>query len=72
MMYDGYRTMAYDGASAEARAAASDEKRLYIKALINLDDVMKAEPQQTATIMPCADQLDQLHALLESPSRRAS
>ncbi|WP_440843642.1 methyl-accepting chemotaxis protein [Sphingomonas sp. 22176] len=65
MIYDGYKTMSYDGGSAAARAAADDEKDVYTKAADILDAVVKKEPDQAAALTPIRAQLDALHAKLQ-------
>ncbi len=65
MMYDGYKTMAYDGASTTARAADDDEKVSYTKAAAFLDDLVKKEPGEAAALTPMRARLDDLHAQLQ-------
>ncbi|WP_245825143.1 methyl-accepting chemotaxis protein [Sphingomonas azotifigens] len=65
MMYDGYRVMSYDGGSANARAAADDEKASFETASANLADVIKREPAAAAALAPVQDKLGQLHAQLQ-------
>ncbi|WP_294258736.1 methyl-accepting chemotaxis protein [uncultured Sphingomonas sp.] len=65
MMYDGYKTMSYDGGSAAARAAADDEKTSYTKASTFLDEVAKKETAQAAALTPMRARLDDLHAQLQ-------
>jgi len=66
MMYDGYKTMSYDGASAAARAAADDEKASYAKVSAFLDELIKKEPGQAAALTPTRARVDALHAQLQS------
>jgi len=61
MMYSGYRTVAYDGASATARQAVDDEKNAYGKAATILDDTMRTEPGLADVLMPLRRSLDGLH-----------
>ncbi|MET3724629.1 methyl-accepting chemotaxis protein [Sphingomonas trueperi] len=65
MVYDGYKTMSYEGGSAAARAAADDEKASYTKASTFLDDVLKKESGQAAALTPMRARLDELHAQVQ-------
>ncbi|MGN7998921.1 methyl-accepting chemotaxis protein [Sphingomonas sp. 22176] len=61
MVYAGYKVMASDGASSTARDAADDEKAAFAKALKYIDEVVKAEPSQTAKLSPIRDLTAKLH-----------
>ncbi|MHA6719537.1 methyl-accepting chemotaxis protein [Sphingomonas sp. RS6] len=65
MMYDGYRVMAYDGRSAEAKRSAADEVDAYEKALKNIDEVVKAEPETAAALAPLRALVEAVHAKVE-------
>lgn len=62
MMYAGYRTVAYDGATPAARAAVEDEKAAYAKAAKILDDTIRTEPRLGDVLTPLRQSLDLLHA----------
>jgi methyl-accepting chemotaxis protein len=66
MVYAGYKAMAYDGASATARAAADDEKASFEKAAKFFDEVIKAEPAHAATLNPLRDLVTKLHEQVQT------
>ena len=66
MVYAGYKVMAYDGASSTARAAADDEKASFEKAAKFLDDVIKAEPSNAASLAPVRDLITKLHEQVQT------
>jgi methyl-accepting chemotaxis protein len=61
MMYSGYRTVAYDGASAAAKAALADEKVAYGKAVKTFEDVKSSEPAVAASMSEMQQLVDKLH-----------
>lgn len=65
MVYDGYKVMAYDGASATARAAADDEKVSFEKGSRYIADAIKSEPELAPKLAPFTDKLNQLHERTE-------
>ncbi len=61
MMYSGYRTVAYDGASTAARAALADEKTAYGKAAKTFEEVRSSEPEMAAVMREMQQLVDKLH-----------
>lgn len=66
MIYAGYKVMAYDGASSTARAAADQERASFEKVSKYFDEVIKAEPEQAATISPLRDLAATLHEQVQT------
>ncbi|MGN8000969.1 methyl-accepting chemotaxis protein [Sphingomonas sp. 22176] len=66
MIYAGYKVMAYDGASSTARDAADAEKTSFEKVSKYFDEVIKAEPDQAATISPLRDLASTLHEQVQT------
>mgnify|MGYP005985195037 CR=1 FL=1 len=64
MMYSGYKTLAYDGNSPQAKKAAADEAEAYKQAKQYLGEVMAQEKDSTADVQAIEAVLDELHALL--------
>ncbi|MCD2325108.1 methyl-accepting chemotaxis protein [Sphingomonas sp. IC-56] len=61
MAYAAYRTMAYDGNSAEARAASESEQAAYQQALDQLKEVRESEPALAARVDTLKASLDDVH-----------
>jgi methyl-accepting chemotaxis protein len=61
MVQSGYRTMAYDGGSAEAREADREENKAYQIATDLVNAVAKAEPEEAVTLKSFLTAMDELH-----------
>ena len=64
MVYDGYKTMAYDGSSAEARAAAVHEQRASGDAHALLRKAARVEPAAAAAIQMLDRQLVEIDGVI--------
>ncbi len=64
MTLAGYQVMAYPGASAEGKAAASREREVYDATTKRLRDLMKAEAATAPTIDAILKDVDGLHGLV--------
>ncbi|WP_294056580.1 methyl-accepting chemotaxis protein [Sphingomonas sp.] len=64
MGYSGYRTLAYEGSSKEARDADADEQAGYASAIKLLDQVKTNEPDKAAIVDEARERLDRIHKLV--------
>jgi len=63
MVYAAYRTVSFDGRSADARAAAADAEASYRSARTRLAGVAAREPELAPRVAALADAIDDLHRL---------
>ncbi|WP_448661849.1 methyl-accepting chemotaxis protein [Sphingomonas sp. CJ20] len=61
MVYAGYRTMAYDGSSAQAKAAEAEEKTSYEKALGFLDQIETLDPSAKSDVAELRERMKTIH-----------
>ncbi len=64
MMYSGYKTLAYDGASSQAKKAAADELDAYKQAKQYLNEVATTEKDAAADVQAIEAVLDELQSLV--------
>ena len=61
MIYAGYRTLAYDGNSAEARAAAAESAKAYENAQANFAEVATLDPDAATKVAELRTALEAIH-----------
>ena len=66
MMYAAYKTLVYDGTSAQAKKASADEGDAFKQAQQYLSEVAAAEKESAADLAPIGSSLEELQAVVSS------
>ena len=69
MVYAGYRAMAYEGSTIQARTAAQDAEDTYQHARKHLAEMRRIEPAKAADFDGFAQQIDALHATVGAAAK---